>query len=99
MPGPRVPALSEENRAMWRESIPPAMWQQMALYGMGQTDQFPDWRGQVNPASARETDLLEALLLGFQGELDEKRKKKKPAAVSGSTYDPILNEARGLTGR
>jgi hypothetical protein len=98
MPNPRDPggALSEQNRAMFRGTIPREMWGQMNQYGLGQTDQFPDWRS-IKGISEAEMPLLEALMMAFQEEQSARRPKVKGQGVV--IGDPQLNEANRLAGR
>ena len=74
MADPRDPggALSAENRGTFRGSIPADIWQQMARYGMGQQDQWPDWRS-IQGISEAEMPLLEALMLAFKKEQGARR--------------------------
>jgi hypothetical protein len=95
MPDQRGPELTEEKRAMFRNTIPPEMWQQMARYGMGQSDQFPDWRS-IGGVSREEMPLLEALMRAFQEEQSARRPKVKgQGMVIG---DPMLDKAGDLAG-
>ena len=90
----RDPELSAEKRGMFRNSIPPQMWQQMAQYGMGQSDQFPDWRS-IQGISEAEMPLLEALMLAFKKEQSARR---PPAGKTQVVGDPLVTEAGGMSG-
>ena len=87
-------ALSEQNRAMFRNTIPPEMWRQMAQYGM-KLGEFPDWRS-IQGISESEMPMLEALMMAFKDQEDQKRKKHP---IFRSEYrDPLLDEATELAG-
>ena len=88
--------LTQENRAAFRGFATPDIWQQMAKYGMGQGDSFPS-RFDMTSTGDDEVLFLEMMMKAFKEQEDKKRLgRQRP---SGNIGDPLLDEARTLSGR
>jgi hypothetical protein len=99
MPGPRDPRLSEANRAQFRAfGVTPEMWQQMAQYGMGQSNVFPSYLSlQHSPDDA---DFLSMMMKAFKDQEDKRRAERaKTMSSKDVSGDEYLKEAKKLSGQ